>query len=96
MAVTIYDRATGNLQNLKSGDSSQGFWNLTRKAVVIKTAVLARRHPRKNVTVVPIDKLIFGEIMASTKTRQLILLGPKNINVKCHMYCDTSVTRTME
>jgi len=76
MAVTIYDRATGNLQNLKSGDSSQGFWNLTRKAVVIKTAVLARRH-KKNVTIVPIDKLIFREIMASTKTRQLILLGPK-------------------
>ena len=95
MAVTIYDRATGNLQNLKSGDSSQGFWNLTRKAVVIKTAVLARRH-KKNVTIVPIDKLIFREIMASTKTRQLILLGPKNINVQCHMYCDTSVTRTME
>ena len=39
MAVTMYDRATGNLQNLKSGDSSQGFWNLTRKAVVIKTPI---------------------------------------------------------
>ena len=49
MAVTMYDRATGNLQNLKSGDSSQGFWNLTRKAVVIKTAVLARRHPEKKM-----------------------------------------------
>jgi hypothetical protein len=95
MAVTIYNRATGNLQNLKSGDCSQGFWNLTRKAVVIKTAVLARRHPKKNVTIVPINKLMFREIMASTKIRQLILLGTKNINVQCHMY-NTSVTRTTE
>jgi hypothetical protein len=43
----MYKRATGNLQNLESVDIGQGFRNLTRKTVVIKTAVLASRYPRK-------------------------------------------------
>jgi hypothetical protein len=46
-AVMMYKRATGNLQNLESVDIGQGFRNLTRKTVVIKTAVLASRYPRK-------------------------------------------------
>lgn len=40
-------RATGNLQNLESVDIGQRFRNLARKTVVIKTAVLASRYPKK-------------------------------------------------
>jgi hypothetical protein len=39
--------ATCNLQYLEGSDIGQGFRNLTRHAVVVKTAILPSRHSNK-------------------------------------------------